>query len=46
MQVGLRPRCETKHVTFVLRQLHEKYVTKEKNSYFAFIDFDKDFDQF
>ena len=32
------------NIIFISRQLHEKYFTKNKNLYFAFVDLEKPFD--
>ena len=43
MQFGFMPRRGTSDAIFTLRQIHEKYLGKHKNLYFAFVDLKKAF---
>ena len=45
MQLGLMPGRRTTNVIFILRQVHEKYLGKHKDLYFAFVDLEKTFDR-
>ena len=45
MQFGFMPGRGTTDAIFILRQLHEKYLGKKKNLYFAFVDLEKAFDR-
>ena len=45
MQFGFMPGRGTTDAIFILRQLHEKYLGKKKNIYFAFVDPEKAFDR-
>ena len=45
MQFGFMPGRGTTDAIFILRQLHEKYLGKKKNVYFAFVDLEKAFDR-
>ncbi|XP_060771234.1 uncharacterized protein slc22a21 isoform X2 [Neoarius graeffei] len=45
MQFGFMPGRSTTDAIFIVRQLQEKYLAKEKNLYFAFIDLEKAFDR-
>ena len=41
MQFGFRPGRGTTDAIFILRQLQEKYLAKQKVLYFAFVDLNK-----
>ena len=41
MQFGFRPSRGTTDAIFILRQLQEKYLAKQKVLYFAFVDLEK-----
>ena len=43
MQFGFRPGRGTTDAIFILRQLQEKYLAKQKVLYFAFVDLEKAF---
>ena len=45
MQFGFMPGCWTTSSIFILRKIQEKYLAKNKNLYFAFVDLEKAFDQ-
>ena len=45
MQLGFMPGRSTTDAIFILRQLHEKNLSKKKDLYFAFNDLEKVFDQ-
>ena len=45
MQFGFMPGKGTTDAIFILRQLHEKHISKKKNLYFAFVDLEKAFDR-
>ena len=45
MQFGFMPGKGTIDVIFIARQLQEKYLGKNKNLYFAFVDLEKAFDR-
>ena len=45
MQYGFRPGRGTTDVIFILRQLQEKNLAKQKFLYFAFVDLEKAFDR-
>ena len=45
MQFGFMPGCGTTDAIFILRQIQEKYINKNCNLYFAFIDLEKAFDR-
>ena len=45
MQFGFMPGRSTTDAIFILRQLQEKFLTKRKNLYFAFVDLEKAFDR-
>ena len=45
MQFGLMPGRGTSDAIFIVRQLQEKYLTKEKILYVAFIDLEQAFDR-
>ena len=45
MQFGFMPKCGTIDAIFILRQLQEKFLSKKKNVYFAFVDLEKAFDR-
>ena len=45
MQFGFRPGRGTTDAIFILRQLQEKYLAKQKVLYFAFVDLEKAFDR-
>ena len=45
MQFGFRPGRGTTDPIFILRQLQEKYLAKNKTLYFAFVDLEKAFDR-
>ena len=44
MQFGFMPGRGTTDAIFILRQVHEKYLGKHKDLYFAFVDLEKAFD--
>ena len=44
MQFGFMPGRITTDVIFIVRQLQEKYLAKDKNLYMAFVDLEKAFD--
>ena len=37
------PEYDTKGAIFIVKQLQEKYLAKNKNLHFAFVDLEKDF---
>ena len=41
MQFGFMKGCGTTDAIFILRQLQEKYMAKNKKLYFAFVDLEK-----
>ena len=43
MQFGFMPGCGTTDAIFILRQIEEKYIGKNCNLYFAFVDLEKVF---
>ena len=45
MQFGFVPGRGTTDAIFIVRQLQEKYLAKNKNLYFAFVDLEKAFDR-
>ena len=45
MQFGFMPGRGTTDEIFILRQVHEKYLGKHKDLYFAFVDLEKAFDR-
>ena len=45
MQFGFVPGTGTNNAIFILRQVHEKYLDKHKDLYFAFVDLEKAFDR-
>ena len=45
MQFGFMPGRGTTDAIFILRQLQEKHLAKNKKLYFAFVDFEKAFDR-
>ena len=45
MQFGFMPRRGTTDAIFILRQMQEKYIAKNKKLYFAFVDLEKAFDR-
>ena len=45
MQFGFMPGRGTTDAIFILRQLQEKYLSRNKNLYFAFVDLEKAFDR-
>ena len=45
MQFGFMPGRGTTDAIFILRQLQEKHLAKNKNLYFAFVDLEKAFDR-
>ena len=45
MQFGFMPGCGTTDAIFILRQLQEKHLAKNKKLYFAFVDLEKAFDR-
>ena len=45
MQFGFVPGRGTTDAIFILRQLHEKFLTKKKPVYFVFVDLEKAFDR-
>ena len=45
MQFGFMPGRGTTDAIFILRQVHEKYLGKHKDLYFAFVDLEKAFDR-
>jgi hypothetical protein len=45
MQFGFMPGRGTTDAIFILRQLQEKYLSKNKKLYFAFVDLEKAFDR-
>ena len=45
MQFGFMPGWGTTDIIFILRQLHEKHLDKNRKLYFAFVDLEKAFDQ-
>ena len=45
MQFGFRPGRGTTDAIFILRQLQEKHLAKNKKLYFAFVDLEKAFDR-
>ena len=44
MQFGFMQRRDTNDAMFLLRQMQEKFLAKNKNLYFSFIDLEKAFD--
>ena len=44
MQFGFMPGRGTTDAIFTLRQVHERYLGKHKDLYFAFVDLEKAFD--
>ena len=45
MQFGFMPGRGTTDAIFILRQLQEKYLAKQKVLYFALVDLEKAFDR-
>ena len=45
MQFGFMPGRGTTDAIFILRQIQEKYINKNRNLYFAFVDLEKAFDR-
>ena len=45
MQFGFIPGRGTTGAIFILRQIQEKYIGKNRNLYFAFVDLEKAFDR-
>ena len=45
MQFGFMPGKGTTDAIFILRQLHEKYISKKKDIFFIFVDLEKAFDR-
>ena len=45
MQFGFIPGCETTDAIFIVRQLQQNFLEKNRNLYFAFIDLEKAFDR-
>ena len=45
MQFGFMPGRGTTDAIFILRQIHEKYLVKQKDLFFAFVDLEKAFDR-
>ena len=45
MQFGFMPGSGTTDAIFILRQLQEKHLAKNKKLYFAFVDLEKAFDR-
>ena len=45
MQFGFMPGVGTTDAIFIMRQLQEKYLTKRRNLYLAFVDLEKAFDR-
>ena len=45
MQFGFMPGRGTTDAIFILRKVHEKYLAKHKDLYFAFVDLEKAFDR-
>ena len=45
MQFGFMPGTGTTDAIFILRQVHEKYLGKHKDLYFAFVDLEKAVDR-
>jgi len=45
MQFGFMPGRGTTDAIFILRQLHEKFLGKQKDLFFAFVDLEKAFDR-
>ena len=45
MQFGLMPAWRTTDAIFILKQLHEKNLAKNRKLYFAFVDLEKVFDR-
>ena len=45
MQFGFMPGRGTTNAIFILRQVHEKYLGKHKDLYFAFADLEEPFDR-
>ena len=45
MQFGFMPGRRISYAIFILRQVHEKYLGKHKDLYFAFVDLEKAFDR-
>ena len=45
MQFGFMPGRGTTDAIFILRQIQEKYINKNHNLYFAFVDLEKAFDR-
>ena len=45
MQFGFMPGRGTTDAIFILRQMQEKYLGKNKKLYFAFVDLEKAFDR-
>ena len=45
MQYGFMPGRDTTDAIFILRQLQEKHLAKNKKLYFTFVDLEKAFDR-
>ena len=45
LQFGFVPGKGTSDAIFIVRQLQEKYLAKQRNIYFAFVDLEKAFDR-
>ena len=45
MQFGFMPSRSTTDAIFILRQLQERFLSKKRNLYFAFVDLEKAFDR-
>ena len=45
MQFGFMPGRRTTDAIFILRQIQEKFINKNRNLYFAFVDLEKAFDR-
>ena len=44
MQFGFTPGKSTTDAIFIVRQVQEKFSTKQKNLYYAFVDLEKAYD--
>ena len=45
MQFGFMPGCGATDAIFIVRQIREAYIRKNRNLYFAFVDLEKAFDR-
>jgi hypothetical protein len=45
MQFGFMPGRGTTDAIFILRQIQEKYIAKNRSIFFAFVDLEKAFDR-